>query len=693
MISHELEDLLLLVVDALDSLVDFIDPATGTASPFDASELLAQLQQAVAGGPIALPPSFAGEVPPVSTGPDTSGTVPADAEISVAAASAPLAAAGADRGADDVAMFTTAVRQQQAIIKAAMDSLRQNSGQKDQQDALFSSLTAIQKSASFMTFEPLQVYAERTAGLVDQARKSDMDFGLMLDLLSQELSIIDEMVVSAIDASASSAPAAPASPAPASPAPAPAPASPAPVPPSVSVPASPPAAAPLAAPATVSAMPAAAVPVASASPSSVPKPAPAPATAAAAAVKPGEPAKAASSSIRVDHEKLDHLMNLIGELLINRNRYAMITKTLETGGRNIDVTGVAQDLSETTYAMARVSDELQDTIMKVRMVPVASVFSRFPRLVRDLSRKSNKEVELILEGEETELDKSVVEVINDPLMHLIRNSVDHGIESAADRAASGKNAVGKVYLRAYHKGNSVAIEIEDDGKGIDPDKMREVAVKKGIITPDEAKNLDDREAVDLIFAPGFSSAEKITDISGRGVGMDVVRTNIKNLKGSVTTTTTVGKGTRFTLSLPLTLAIIEALMIKMDDQMYAIPLDAVSTTTKLESVRLTDVKGRKAVTMRGEVLGIVELGELLNLRPASAELPEVLSVVIIQDNDRHLGLVVDRLLDRQEIVIKSLGTYLSDVRGLSGASIMGDGSIVLILDPHEIYLMATSKAI
>lgn len=387
-------------------------------------------------------------------------------------------------------------------------------------------------------------------------------------------------------------------------------------------------------------------------------------------------------------------MNLIGELLINRNRYAMIAKTLETSpAAQVDVAQVAQDISETTYAMARVSDELQDTIMKVRMVPVSSVFSRFPRLVRDLSRKSGKEVELILEGEETELDKSVVEVINDPLMHLIRNSVDHGIESAEARIAAGKPELGKVWLRAYHKGNSVAIEIEDDGKGIDPEKMREVAVRKGIITPEEAKNLDDREAIDLIFAPGFSSAEKITDISGRGVGMDVVRTNIKNLKGSVSTSSRLGKGTRFTLSLPLTLAIIEALMIKMGEQVYAIPLDAVATTTKLESVRLTDVKGRKAVTMRGEVLGIVDLGELLNLHPHQQELPEVLSVVIIQDNDRRLGLVVDHLLDRQEIVIKSLGTYLSDVRGLSGASIMGDGSVVLILDPHEIYMMATSKAI
>jgi two-component system chemotaxis sensor kinase CheA len=331
--------------------------------------------------------------------------------------------------------------------------------------------------------------------------------------------------------------------------------------------------------------------------------------------------------------------------------------------------------------------------MKVRMVPVASVFSRFPRLVRDLSRKSGKEVELVMEGDETELDKSVVEVIGDPLVHLIRNAVDHGVESEADRIAKGKPAKGRVVLRAYHKGNSVAIEIEDDGKGIDPEKMREVAVRKGILSPEDARQLDDREAMELIFAPGFSSAETITDISGRGVGMDVVRTNIKNLKGSVNINSEVGKGTRFTLSLPLTLAIIDALMVNVSGEMYAIPLDAVSETTKIESARLTDVKGRKAVTLRGEVLGIVELSEMLALPKSSEKLPEVLSVVVIHDNERRLGLVVDRLLERQEIVIKPLGAYLGDLKGISGATIMGDGSVILILDPHEIYLMATSKGL
>jgi two-component system chemotaxis sensor kinase CheA len=300
-------------------------------------------------------------------------------------------------------------------------------------------------------------------------------------------------------------------------------------------------------------------------------------------------------------------------------------------------------------------------------------------------------VELITEGEETELDKSVVEEIGDPLVHLIRNSVDHGLEPEEERIAAGKSPVGNVWLRAYHKGNSVAIEVEDDGRGIDPEKIRNVAVKKGVIGADDARNLDDREAVDLIFAPGFSSAEKVTDISGRGVGMDVVRNNIKNLKGTVNVSTEVGKGSKFTLTLPLTLAIIDALMVQVAGDNFAIPLDAVSETTKIEASKLTDVNNRKAVTLRGEVLGIVELAELLGMPTSMAE-KEILPVVVIHDNDRRLGIVVDRLLERQDIVIKPLGAYLSefDMRGLSGATIMGDGSVVLILDPHEIYMEATS---
>lgn len=688
--SHELIDLLLLVVDVMEGLVQKIDIASRRTTPFDTSPVIKQLQQALAGGVVSLPEELlaAQNGDTQDKGRATQAESPQAASVEVV--NPTIIAAGAE--GDDADVFRVTVRQQIEIIHAALATLQKDGSHKDSIDAVYRCLNAIKNACSFMGQTEIKVYAERTAGIVDQGRRSGIDFGLMVDLLSQEVGIIDDMVQKILNegkiAAAAEAGAVdskpdapkeqklPAAPTPAKvaadkPQPAPAPAAQTPKP-------APAPAAQTPKPASAPAQPAVAPKKAVAAPAAKP-----------AAAQANETHKS-SSTIRVDHERLDHLMNLIGELIINRNRYTLIARSLE-GGDNINISEVAQSLSETTYAMARISDDLQDTIMKVRMVPVSSVFSRFPRLVRDLSRKSGKEVDLIMEGEETELDKSVVEVIGDPLVHLIRNSVDHGIEPEDVRIAAGKPVKGKVTLRAFHKGNSVAIEIEDDGKGIDPDKMREVAIRKGVVTPEEAAQLDDREAMELIFAPGFSSAEKITDISGRGVGMDVVRTNIKNLKGSVSTNSEVGKGTRFTLSLPLTLAIIDALMVNVSGQMYAIPLDAVSETTKIEAERLTDVKGRKAVTLRGEVLGIVELSEMLGL-PHTEPLPEVLSVVVIHDNERRLGLVVDQLLERQEIVIKPLGAYLGDLKGISGATIMGDGSVILILDPHEIYLMSTSKA-
>lgn len=710
--SHELIDLLLLTVDVMEGLVQTIDVPACQATPFDTSPIVKQLQLALAGEGIALPPALRAAQAPASqeAAPAAAESGAAPAETGTVEVVQPsIIPVGLEN--DDIDVFRVTVKQQQEIISAALATLRKDGSHKDSIDALYRCLIAIKNACGFVGLDEIKVYAERTAGIVDQGRTTGIDFTLMVDLLSQETDIIKDMVQKALDegkvcvnteekgegqaapaeaapvaapvtSSAQAAPAAPSAPAPvpaqAAKAAAPAPAA------TASTPKAAPAPAPQQAPAAKAAPAAPA-----AAPAANGKAAAAPANNKAAA--PGGDHKS-SSTIRVDHERLDHLMNLIGELIINRNRYTLIARSLEGSEDSINVAEVAQSLSETTYAMARISDDLQDTIMKVRMVPVSSVFSRFPRLVRDLSRKSGKEVDLIMEGEETELDKSVVEVIGDPLVHLIRNSVDHGIEPEDQRLAQGKPAKGKVTLRAFHKGNSVAIEIEDDGKGIDPNKMREVAVKKGIITPEEAAQLDDREAIELIFAPGFSSAEKITDISGRGVGMDVVRTNIKNLKGSVNTYSEVGKGTRFTLSLPLTLAIIDALMVNVSGQMYAIPLDAVSETTKIETVRLTDVKGRKAVTLRGEVLGIVELSEMLGLPRSTETLPEVLSVVVIHDNERRLGLVVDELLERQEIVIKPLGAYLGDLKGISGATIMGDGSVILILDPHEIYLMSTSKS-
>ena len=742
-VTNDLIDLLLIVVDVMEALIRSINISGGNAAVFDTSELLAQLKDAVAGNPPSLPPSiFLSD----DTAPEEQEETKQEGGLIIPGApelqelthagikEMPLTSIGAGLldSDDDLALFQSTVKQQYAVIQYALKELEKDPTVKAQQDALFRGYTAIQNASSFMEFAELKEYAQRTANIVDQGRTSDIGFECLVPLLDQETDIIVEMANNAIEqavlaknpelansAETAETPKAEEKPAQASAAPAPEAPKPevskqeekAPVAPaSVPAPAATQTAAKPEAPAAPAAAPKTPAPAASEKAQAAPKTA----APAAPAAKPAAPAasadhhpqgangaksaasashaeKATTSSIRVDYEKLDHLMNLIGELLINRNRYAMIAKNLESNINEVDIVNVAQDLSETTYAMSRISDDLQDTLMKVRMLPVSSVFSRFPRLVRDLSRKVNKEVELVFEGEETELDKSIIEAINDPLMHLIRNSVDHGIEDAETRLALGKPAGGRVTLRAYHKGNSVVIEIEDDGKGIDPEKMREVAINKGIISPEEAKALTDREAVELIFAPGFSSAQVVTDISGRGVGMDVVRTNIKNLKGNIAIHTVPNQGTRFSLSLPLTLAIIEALMIKMGDQTYAIPLDAVATTTKLDSNILTSINGRNAVTLRGEVLGIVDLGELLNLPETINN--DTISVVILQDNDRRIGLVVNQLLDRQEIVIKPLGMYLNNIQGLSGASIMGDGSVVLILDPHEIYTMASPKAI
>ena len=691
-ISTDLVDLLLITVDMLDSLIACINTTEGSATPYNVKTLEEKLEKASSGQGVEMP--FHKE-----------GSAPAEKAVAEAAPAETLQVIDSELS-EDLEVFNSTMAQQKQTIAEALQELEKDGLQQEYVDALYRSLTTIQNSCNYMGFEEAKVYATITAGIVDQGRKTGLDFSMMVDMMGQETAILYELIDKALanlsPAATSAAPEAKAQPAPAAPASSPAEPKPVaeakPQASAVAPETKPEVAAPVAAtptpPASEAAAPAA---PAAAKPASAPAPA-SPASPATPATPAASPAAAkapdapkASSTIRVDHEKLDQLMNQISELIIIRNRYSMLARQLEDN-HNVDNSEVAQSLSETTYSLARISDDLQDTIMKVRMVPVSTVFTRFPRLVRDLSRKSGKDVELIMEGEETELDKSVVEVIGDPLVHLIRNSMDHGVELAEDRIAVGKPAQGKVWLRAFHRGNSVAIEIEDDGKGIDPVKMRAVAVKKGLMTAEEANQLDDHEAIELIFAPGFSSAEKITDISGRGVGMDVVRTNIKNLKGSVSISSEINKGTRITLSLPLTLAIIDALMIEIAGDMYAIPLDSVSETTKIESARLTDVKGRKAVTLRGEVLGIMDLCGLLGM-PSGDMDREVLSVVVIHDNGRRLGLVVDRLQERQEIVIKPLGEYLGNIDGISGATILGDGSVILILDPHEIYLLATSKGV
>ena len=707
--SPELIDLLLLVVDVIESLVDRIDAANGTVQPFDISEVLGKLQQAVAGGAIELPAALmpqrktAGRSAPAQAAP--AGATPPDAASGDAAA---------DK--DDVAAFVATVRQQQSIVSAALDELGKDGSKKEYIDALYRSLVAMQNASGFMKLEEIKVYAERTAGLVSQGRSSDMDFGLMVDLLRQEVAIINDMLekeiarlhdgVSAggegtpsstgivVLPVSSASPEAPASESEKSAGAAVAPAAPsttAPAAPAAPTPATPPAPKP-AAPAAPT-EPAAPKPGAKAAPAASPaapaaRPAPAAAKPAAAAPAAGAEHKS-SSTIRVDHEKLDHLMNLIGELIINRNRYTMLARRLEEPDAEKDIGEIAQNLSETTYAMARISDDLQDTIMKVRMVPVASVFSRFPRLVRDLSRKSGKEVELVLEGEETELDKSVVEVIGDPLVHLIRNAVDHGIEPESERVPKGKPAKGRVTLRAYHKGNSVAIEIEDDGKGLDPDKLREVAVRKGIMTAEEVKQLDDREARELIFAPGFSSAEKITDISGRGVGMDVVKKNVEAVGGTISITSELGKGRCTTLKIPLTMAITDGMEISVGKSMFTIPIANIRQSFKPQQEEvILDANGNEIIKCLDTFYPIVRIHELYNIETEITKIEDGI-LIWVETADKSYCLFVDELLGEQQVVVKPLSPFLGNFNiknsGIGGCTILGDGNISLILDIGNLY--------
>lgn len=658
-ISQELIDLLLTISDTLELILNNVDHESAEVKRQDISGVLNQVQEVIKGKNTASQDDSVNEEKPL---PEHGTSVQQTEKIQEKDQDAD------NVDPDDLQIFEQAVGQQFENMKFALEKIESGNGDKEVVDGLYRSLVTIQNSTGYMGFEDLQTYSSRAADLVDQGRNSDLDFTLMVDILKQEMSILESMIQKKLQSITS---------------------------------------------AETSNEDDSTVQAKDESEHKEDEPAenisgketepeqetdkPEESTVASAdsskpsvkeQVKTKDKSKPAiTSTIRVDHSRLDDLMNLIGELIINRNRFSMLSKSLEEGH---DVVEIAQQLTETTNSMARISDDLQVTIMNVRMVPVQTVFTKFPRLVRDLSRKSDKKVQLITEGEETELDKSVVELIGDPLVHLIRNSVDHGIEPEEKRVKAGKDATGTVWLRAAHRGNSVVIEVEDDGGGIDPEKMKSKAVEKNIITQEKAQNMEDQEAVDLIFAPGFSTAEEVTDISGRGVGMDVVKNNIKNLKGNVVVSSKLGKGTKFSITLPLTLAIIDALLVKVAGQTYAIPLDAVSETTKIEASKLSEINNRKAVTLRGDVLGLADLGSLLDFSEGAQE-REVLPVVIIHVGDRRLGLVVDTLLERQEVVIKSLGEYMGDQPGISGATIMGDGRVVLILDPHEIYKMATSR--
>lgn len=384
--------------------------------------------------------------------------------------------------------------------------------------------------------------------------------------------------------------------------------------------------------------------------------------------KPTEAVKK-TATVRVDTEKLDALMNLVAELVINKTRLAQI-------GSEYNL----QELSETLSHVDRVTSDLQSVVTKARMVPIETVFSRFPRVVRDLAKDLGKDIELIVQGKETELDRTVIDEIGDPLIHLIRNSVDHGIEKPEIRKEAGKSTTGTIVLKAEHEGNSVVITIKDDGKGLNEELIVKKAIEKGLITDEEAEKMTKEEKVKLIFASGFSTAEKVTDVSGRGVGMDVVRTKIEALNGSIEVLTDAGLGTEIKIKLPLTLAIIEALMVKLEDEIFAIPLANIVETIDIAKEEIKVVQSENVVLLRGEIVPILNLSKLLDVDTNKPEIEDTNTVVIVKVGSKKIGLVVDVLIGQQEIVIKSLGKLFTGTKGITGATVLGNGEVALILD-------------
>ena len=385
------------------------------------------------------------------------------------------------------------------------------------------------------------------------------------------------------------------------------------------------------------------------------------------------------ATVRVDVSRLDELMNLVGELVIDRARIAQIGAAL-AGRYALDEH--LEALAETTGHLARITADLQDGLMKTRMMPIETVFNRFPRMVRDLAHKLGKEVELELRGGETELDRSVLEVIGDPLIHILRNSIDHGLEMPDERG--DKPRQGRVVLSARHQENHIVIEIQDDGRGIDAERLKAKAVANGTLTPEAAERMSERDALNLIFSSGFSTAAAISEVSGRGVGMDIVRSNLQKLGGLIDLETVVEKGTRFTLRLPLTLAIIRGLLVRVAGVVYVLPLGSVVETLRVDRDQIQSVRGHEVVVIRGETVPLVRLRRTFGRDVAEDSSADAAYVVIVGLADRRLGLVVDRLIGEQEVVIKSLNRFCGEVRGISGATILGDGNVALIVDVNGI---------
>ena len=396
---------------------------------------------------------------------------------------------------------------------------------------------------------------------------------------------------------------------------------------------------------------------------------------AAPAKKTGAGKPATSRTVRVDIEKLDLLMNQVSELIIAKNSLVSISSS--------DGQDNSQNLHDQIEYLERITTNLHESVMKVRMVPIESVTQKYPRMIRDLARSLNKKMDLVITGEDTELDRTVVDQIGDPLQHLLRNSADHGLESAELRAERGKPETGTIFLNAYQEGNNVVIIVGDDGNGIDTEAVKRKAIERGIVTAEQADSMSQKEIVNFLFMPSFSMAKQITDISGRGVGLDVVKSGIEQLGGDVEVATELGKGTIFTVRLPLTLAIIQALMVEIRDEKYAIALGSISN---IEDISVNDIKyvqAKEVIHLRGSVIPIIRLDKMLDIEPKEEE-PDHLTVVIVQKGDAQAGLVVDNLIGQQEIVIKSLGKYINGNKLISGATILGDGEVALILDVNTL---------
>jgi two-component system chemotaxis sensor kinase CheA len=384
-------------------------------------------------------------------------------------------------------------------------------------------------------------------------------------------------------------------------------------------------------------------------------------------------APVANRTIRVDIERLDTLMNLFSELLIDRVRLEQLASEIKKS-----------DLTETVEHMTRVSSDLQGIVLKLRMVPIDTVFNRFPRMIRDVAKTLDKKVDLIITGADTELDRTVVDEIGDPLVHLLRNAVDHGVEPTVDRIAAGKSETSTINLRAYHSGNHVFIEIEDDGRGINRDNVLKTAIKKGVVTQDQASRLSDEEVYLLLFASGFSTADKISDLSGRGVGLDVVKTKIESLGGKVQVNSKLGKGSKFSVQLPLTLSIISAMLIRMGSEKYAIPLSSIVETAAIKREQIRLVHGSRMIDYRNSVIPLVPLAKLFDVPGATDEYEGEAQIVVIRKGESLAALVVDEFIGQQEIVLKTLGKYLTKLFAVSGATILGDGQVALIIDTNAL---------